>query len=318
MPAFTAEDVAGWTLSINGLVERPRRFTLGELRREFEIVSQVAVIECAGNGRAFFADPVGPVLWRHGAVGCVEWTGVRLSDVLNACGVRSEAVYTGHYSPDVYLDGSGPAISRGLPIAKALAPEALLAFQINGAPMPVLHGGPLRLVAPGYPGASFQKWLARVEVRDRVHDGERMDEGHYRMPRAPLRYGERYDESQFEIITDMPVKSLITAPGDGFVMPAGAPLEVRGQAWSGHVPVARVEVSFDGTRTWTAAELGPLPDRFAWRRFAARLANPRRGDIEIVARATDAQGRAQPLDSVPWNPRGYLNNMCHRVRGRIA
>src|SRR6185436_10400567 len=136
----------------------------------------------------------------------------------------------------MYLDGSGPAISRGLPIAKALAPETLVAFAINGEPIPALHGGPLRLVVPGYPGASFQKWLTRIEVRDREHDGERMRHGHYRMPRTPLRYGEPFDDREFEIITDIPVKSLITAPREGFSAPLGQPLTIRGHAWSGHTP----------------------------------------------------------------------------------
>ena len=315
MPPFTAAELAGWALTVDGFVARPRRFTLADLAREFETVTQTAVMECAGNGRAFFPDPAGTVLWRHGAVGCVTWTGVRLADVLRACGVKPEAVYTGHHSPDIYLDGSGPAISRGLPIDKALAPETLIATAINGAPLPVLHGGPLRLVAPGYPGSSFQKWLTRVEVRDREHDGERMRRGHYRLPRTPLRHGERYNHDEFAIITDMPVKSLITSPRDGFVASVNQPLEVRGHAWSGHAPVAKVEVSFDGGLSWQNAALGPLPDRFAWRRFTARLAAPTRGEIEIVVRATDVQGRAQPLECVSWNPGGYCNNMCHRVRG---
>ena len=123
-------------------------------------------MECAGNGRAFFPDPVGPTPWRHGAVGCVRWTGVRLTDLLQRCGVLPHAVYTGHHSPDVNLDGRGPAISRGLPIAKALASETLVAFAINDEPLPVLHGGPLRLVVPGYPARRF------AEV-DHAHRGAR-------------------------------------------------------------------------------------------------------------------------------------------------
>jgi DMSO/TMAO reductase YedYZ molybdopterin-dependent catalytic subunit len=317
MPAMDADTLASWTLAIDGFVRTPRRWTVAALRQEFGTVSQIAVIECAGNGRAFFAQPTGPVRWQHGAVGCVQWTGVRLADLLRTCGLQPEAIYTGHHSPDVYLDNSAPALSRGLPIDKALAPETLAAFAINGEPIPALHGGPLRLVAPGYPGASFQKWLTRIEVRDREHDGERMRDGHYRMPRAPVRYGEPYDPAQFEIITDMPVRSLITAPRDGFRAPANPPLSVRGHAWSGHEPVATVELSCDGGRSWQGANLGPLLDRFAWRRFELTL-QPPPGEIEIIARATDTRGRAQPLDSVPWNPRGYCNNLCHRVRGRIG
>jgi sulfite oxidase len=185
MPVIGADSIAAWTLTIDGFVCAPRSWTIAALQQEFETVSEIAVIECAGNGRAFFPQPAGTVLWRHGAVGCVRWTGVRLAHLLHRCGLRAEAVYTGHHSPDIYLDDSGPAISRGLPIEKALAPETLVAFAINGEPIPALHGGPLRLVVPGYPGSSFQKWLTRIEVRDREHDGERMRNGHYRMPRAP-------------------------------------------------------------------------------------------------------------------------------------
>jgi DMSO/TMAO reductase YedYZ molybdopterin-dependent catalytic subunit len=317
MPAFSEAQLKAWTLTIDGRVREPRQWTVDALKREFETVSEIAVLECAGNGRAFFKEWTGTVLWKHGAVGCVQWTGVRLRDLLKRCGLRPEAVYTGHHSPDRYLDDSGPAISRGLPIAKALAPETLVAFAINGEPLPALHGGPLRVVAPGYPGSAYQKWLTRIEVRDREHDGERMRDTHYRMPRRPMQPGEPIDPAQLDIITDMPVRSLITAPRDGFTAPAGHPLSIRGHAWSGHVPLASVEISVDGARTWRQAALGTLPGRFAWRRFDLAVSPPP-GGIEIVARARDINGRAQPVDSVPWNPRGYLNNLCHRVRGRIG
>ena len=118
MPAFSDAEIAGWTLRIDGFVRVPRSWTIAELKREFATVTETAVIECAGNGRAFFPDPAGTVLWRHGAVGCVRWTGVRLGDLLRKCELLPQAVYTGHHSPDVYLDGSGPAISRGLPIGQ--------------------------------------------------------------------------------------------------------------------------------------------------------------------------------------------------------
>jgi DMSO/TMAO reductase YedYZ molybdopterin-dependent catalytic subunit len=318
MPALGAAEIAAWTITIDGFVRTPRTWTLAALKREFATVTETAVIECAGNGRAFFPDPAGVVLWRHGAIGCVRWTGVRLADLLRACEVLPEAVYTGHHSPDIYLDGSGPAISRGLPIGKALAPETLVAFALNGEPLPALHGGPLRLVTPGYPGSSFQKWLTRIEVRDREHDGERMSDGHYRMPRTPLHYGETFDDRKFEIISDIPVKSLITAPREGFWAPLRQPLTIRGQAWSGHTPVSRVDLSLDGGHLWQPAELKPAPGRFAWRRFTFTSSDPPHGDIEIAARATDEGGNVQPMQCVSWNPRGYCNNMVHRVRGRIG
>ncbi len=321
MPLPTAADIAAWTLAIDSCVRAPRHWTIAGLRGQFETVTRTAVLECAGNGRSFFPEPAGVVLWQHGAAGCVAWTGVRLADLLHACGVTPEAVYTGHHSPDMRFDGQGPAISRGLPIAKALAPETLVAWALNGAPIPPLHGGPLRVVAPGFPASASQKWITRIAVRDCEHDGERMRNLHYRLPRVPVRPlkpGGRYDEALFDVITDVPVRAVITAPREGFALAAGAPLAVRGHAWSGHTPLARVELSMDTGRSWQAAQLGPLPDLFAWRRFTATLAPPPAGTIEIIARASDTAGRSQPIESVPWNPRGYCNNIAHRVRGQIA
>lgn len=320
MPRPSAAEIAAWSLAVDGCVRRPRRWTMAELRQQFATVTLTAVIECAGNGRAFFPEPAGIVLWQHGAAGCVAWTGVRLGDLLQACEVSANAVYTGHHSPDMRLDGRGPALSRGLPIAKARAPETLVAWAVNGEPIPPLHGGPLRIVAPGFPGSAWQKWIARIEIRDCEHDGERMLNLHYRLPRVPvrpLRHGERYDETLFEVITDVPARAVITSPHEGFAAPVGVPLAVRGHAWSGHTPLAKVELSIDGGQSWQPAQLGPLPDMFAWRRFNASLLPPRSGPIEITARASDVAGRAQPLASVPWNPRGYCNNTVHRLHGRI-
>ena len=130
MPAPTAAEIANWTLAIDGRVRSPQRWTIGALQQEFATVTRIAVLECAGNGRAFFPEPAGTVLWHHGAAGCVAWTGVRLGDLLRRCELLPDAVYTGHHSPDMRFDGRGPAISRGLPIAKARAPAP--AVRISG------------------------------------------------------------------------------------------------------------------------------------------------------------------------------------------
>ena len=316
LPNITETDIAAWTLEIDGQVRTPGKWTLAELRQDFEAVTQACVLECAGNGRAFFERRAGAPLWHNGAVGCAAWTGVRLADLLDQCGLAPDAVYTGHYSPDLTLDGSGPAISRGLPIAKARAPETLVAYALNGAPIPLLHGGPLRLVAPGYPGSAWQKWLTRIAIRDREHDGERMTGLFYRLPRVPIPPGELLGDEFFDVITDMPVRSIITSPRDGFSLARGHELSIRGQAWSGHIPVAAVDLSIDGGGSWRRARLAAPRDRFAWWRFELALkAEP--GPVEIAARARDAAGNSQPLDSAPWNPRGYCNNVVHRVRGRI-
>lgn len=316
LPQIAADD---WTLTIDGEVEAPRRFTVEALKSQFETVSVTAVLECAGNGRVQFSPATDGLQWSNGAVACGRWEGVRLADLLAACKLKPSAVYTGHYSPDLMADGSGkPAISRGLPIAKALAPETLVAFALNGEPLTLLHGAPLRIVAPGYPGSAWQKWLSRIWVRDREHDGEKMAGTNYRLPRKAVGPGEPIDPKDFAVITDMPVKSLITAPAEGFTTRAGGLLDVRGFAWSGHTPVASVVVSADGGTTWQAADLEPPGEPFAWRRFKAVIRPPRGGPITLCARATDVSGRSQPLGSAEWNPRGYCNNGTHRVSGRVV
>jgi DMSO/TMAO reductase YedYZ molybdopterin-dependent catalytic subunit len=310
-------DAERWTLAVDGEVERPLSLSLDDLMRSFERVSATAVLECAGNGRSGFREPTEGLPWGHGAVGCAQWSGVRLADVLRAAGVRRSAVYTGHFSPDVQTDGSGKrALSRGLPIEKALAQETLLAFEMNGEPLPYVHGGPLRIVAPGFPGSAWQKWLARIWVRDREHDGEKMTGTEYRMPTVPVAPGGAIDERAFEVITDIPVKSLITWPAEDFVL-AGSEIAIRGFAWSGRVPVASVAVSLDDGATWQAAELEPAVDRFAWRRFRARVRPARAGRVRLLSRATDEAGGSQPLQGARWNPRGYCNNAVYRVNGTI-
>lgn len=317
-PEIPADAENSWQLTIDGEVEQPRRFALADLKTQFETVAVTAVLECAGNSRREFSPPTDGLQWSNGAVACGRWEGVRLADLLAAVRLKPSAIYTGHYSPDVMTDGSGaPALSRGLPIAKAMAPETLVAFALNGAPLTILHGAPLRIVAPGYPGSAWQKWLSRIVIREREHDGEKMTGTDYRLPRSPVRANDVLDLTDFAVITDMPVKSLITAPAAGFTAPAGRPLPLRGFAWSGHTPLAAVAVSADGGETWHEAELEAATEPFAWRRFRFTFRPERPGPIALCARARDVAGNSQPLGTATWNPRGYCNNGVHRIAGRI-
>lgn len=314
LPEIEAEQ--DWTLAIDGEVERPGTWTVDELRERFETVTVTAVLECAGNGRSQFSPATDGLPWRLGAVGCARWTGVRLADVLAHAGVKASAVYTGHHAPDRLTgDPEKPALSRGLPIAKALAPETLIAFAMNGEPLPRLHGGPLRIVAPGFPGSAWQKWLSRVALRDREHDGEKMRGTNYRLPIVPLLPGQPIEDGNFAVITDMPVKSLITSPAQGFTAKPGSRLNVRGFAWSGAIPVEAVRVSCDGGVSWREAALEESEGPFAWRRFTAAFAIERAGPLQVIAQARDVEGHVQPLDTATWNPRGYCNNQAQRVSG---
>lgn len=313
-------DAAGWMLRIDGEVNQPLDLSIADLKRSFETVKLQLQLECGGNGRAFFAPKASGNQWTVGAVACSEWTGVRLADVLRAAGLKDSAVYTGHYGADTHLSGDPKKIplSRGVPIAKALDPYNLIAFEQNGGPLHPSNGAPLRLVIPGWPGSCSQKWLTRIWVRDRVHDGAKMEGDSYRVPDYPVAPGEKVPQERFKIIESMPVKSLITFPRSGIQLPAGATeLEVRGHAWAGDNAVTALDVSIDFGTTWTRAQLRAPSNPYAWQHWRAKVRFPTRGYYEVWARATDDQGRMQPF-AVAWNPKGYINNAMHRIAVRVG
>ena len=310
-------DPETWTLTIDGLVDRPMTLSIAELRSRFEEVTLALAIECGGNGRAFFRPPARGNQWTYGAVACSEWTGVRLRDVLEAAGIRQNVIYTAHEGADVHLSGQPDKlpISRGVPLAKALTDNVLIAFGQNSGPIHPMNGAPLRLVVPGWPGSCSQKWLRRIYLRDVVHDGPKMTGTSYRVPRYKVKPGEEVDKRDFVIIERMPVKSLITRPANGAGV--GRSIEVGGHAWSGDRTVTMVELSYDFGATWRAAELDDPVNDGAWQNFRARLELPGPGYYEVWSRATDSHGAMQP-HAIDWNPKGYLNNMMHRVALRVA
>jgi len=306
-------DASRWNLAIDGLVEHSLSLGLEALAGRFEVITRALTLECAGNGRAFFDPKTKGEQWTYGAVACSEWTGVRLSQVLKAAGVRSGAVYTAHYSADTHLSGveNGLPISRGVPIEKAMDGHSLIAFAQNGRPIHPMNGGPLRLIIPGWPGSCSQKWLTRVEIRDQVHDGPKMTGTSYRLPSRGLEPGETVDEKDFRIIESMPVKSLITHPATGYRTNDGS-VEVRGHAWTGEGRVAAVDLSIDFGATWQRAMLDEPVNAFAWQNWRASIALPQAGYYEVWAKATDSRGVSQP-HAIAWNPGGYLNNAMHRI-----
>ena len=314
-PALTDIDVKDWTLTINGLVDTPLSLTLEALKSEFETVQLQLQLECGGNGRAFFAPGVSGNQWSFGAVGCPLWSGVRLRDVLNRAGVRAQAIYTAHYGGDQHLSGDREkvVISRGVPIEKALDPHTLIAFAINGQDMPADNGHPLRLVVPGWPGSCSQKWLTKITLRDQVHDGPKMTGYSYRVPKNPVAPGEQVPESDMKIIEAMPVKSLITAPNTNHRVSAGQSIEIRGSAWAGEEAISRVDISYDFGASWRRADLSAPRNKYAWQRWRASINPQETGYYEVWARASTASGVMQPPRPPGWNPRGYLNNMQHRI-----
>ncbi len=309
-------DTAAWTLEIGGeSAERTVTFTIDELKARFRHHSYALQLECGGNGRSEFVPPASGNQWTVGAVGCPEWTGVRLKDVLEEVGIRDDAVYVAYYSADTHASGNVHLvpISRGVPIAKALENESLIAWAMNGEDIPAMNGHPLRLVVGGWPGSVSGKWLKRIVIRDRVHDGPKMTGTSYRVPCKPVAPGSDVPHEDFCIIESMPVKSLVTYPRSGIEAPLGEALATRGHAWAGDRRVKAVHVSIDFGATWQRAALEKPRNRLAWQRWRASVRFPQAGYYEIWARATDDAGVRQPMVLPGWNPKGYLNNACHRI-----
>ncbi|OUS17852.1 molybdopterin containing oxidoreductase [Rhodospirillales bacterium 47_12_T64] len=307
-----------WTLTIDGLVDKPIKLTIADLKSKFEVITKSLVIECGGNGRSYFNPPAKGNQWSLGAVACSEWTGVRLKDVLEAAGVKDNVVYTAHEGADSHLSGDPEKlpISRGVPIAKAMDPNILIAFEQNGEPIHPMNGAPLRLVVPGWPGSCSQKWLTRIWLRDQVHDGPKMTGKAYRVPNHPVKAGEKVEKKDFVIIERMPVKSLITFPQTDLET-ADKEITVRGHAWSGDRDISSLMVSIDFGATWKEASLDKAVNTGAWQNWSTQISFPQSGYYEVWAKATDSEGDSQP-HAINWNPKGYLNNTMHRIAVRVS
>ena len=314
-------NAATWTLTIEGeSVKAPKTYTIQELKSKFKEYTYQLVLECGGNGRAEFNPPAKGNQWTTGGVACAAWTGVRLKDILNDVGLKSDAVYIGYEGADIHLSGDPDkvVISRGVPIEKALQDESIIAYEMNGAPIPKYNGYPLRLVLGGWPASVSGKWLTKILVRDRVHDGPKMEAPSYRIPCEPVEPGAEVKNEDMCIIESMPVKSLITYPKTGGILDFGKKLKVRGHAWAGERNVKNMQVSIDFGATWQPAELEAPINRLAWQHWEATLDFPQKGYYEVWAKATDDQGVSQPMITPGWNPKGYLNNATHRIALKVV
>ncbi len=300
-------DVAAWTLTVGGSVENPLRAGFDELRSRPANTVRVT-LECAGNGRAALSPRPVSQPWLESAVGTADWTGVPLAALLREADPTSDGV-------DVVFTGADHGIERGveqdyqrgLPLAEALGDDVLLAYEMNGMPLPPQHGFPVRLVAPGWYGMAHVKWLRDITVSDQHFEG--FQHQAYRL---------RQDaDDPGEPVTRIEPRSLLVPPGFPdfmtrvrFVRPGAVPLE--GRAWSGWAPIERVEVSTDDGRSWTDAELADSDGRWAWRRFSAPWeATP--GEHALRTRAHDASGRSQP-GSPRWSRGGFANNTDQGLR----
>lgn len=313
-------DVSNWTLTIEGeSVKNKKSFTITELKARFKTHTLNLTLECGGNGRSEFNPPAKGNQWTTGAVGCAAWTGVLLKDVLSEVGIKSNAVYLGYYGEDTHLSGdpNKKSISRGVPIQKALESESMIAWAMNGKDIPLLNGHPLRLVFGGYPASCSGKWLSKIVIRDRVHDGQKMNGKSYRIPCDPVAPGSKVEDKDMCIIERMPVKSLITYPRTGAMISQGQILPIEGKAWTSADQITSVEYSIDFGVTWLACGLAEASNKYQWQIFKADIQLSQTGYYEVWARATDSDGNRQPIILPGWNPKGYLNNACHRIAIKV-
>jgi sulfane dehydrogenase subunit SoxC len=303
-----------WRLEVGGHVARRREFTLEELKARPSRTLAVT-LECAGNGRALLAERASSQPWLMEAVGTAEWTGTPLAPILEEAGVGADGVEVVFTGLDRGVQGEVEHLyERSLPLADALREEVLLAYAINGQPLPPQHGYPLRLIVPGWYGMTHVKWLQAITVVDRPFRGWQQE----------VAYHIKADEEDpGRPVTRMIPRSLMVPPGfPDFLsrtrfVDAGTCL-LQGRAWSGRGPIERVEISADGGRSWDDASLGEPLSEFAWHGWTYSWeAEP--GEHELCCRATDAAGNTQPMASASaWNYDGFCNNAVQRVRAVVS
>lgn len=313
-------EAASWRLSVGGeSTERPFELTLDQLKSEFTPVEIAAVCQCSGNRRGLFRPHVPGVEWGYGAMGNAKWKGARLKDVLTRAGLKKEAlelVFNGADGPP--LDAT-PDFVKSIPIWKALDENTLIAYEMNGQPLPHFNGFPARLVVPGWTATYWMKHVVSLEAIAKPFDGYWVKSA-YRIPTGKFPVVQRFASQENEVntpITEMVVNSLITSIADGQKVSVGKALDVRGIAWDAGYGIQAVEVSFNHGRSWQRATLGEDAGRFSFRPWGYRITPSRKGPFTIAAKATNRIGQSQTAELI-FNPAGYHHNLMQTVTVQAA
>lgn len=309
-----AIDAARWRLVIDGLVEKPLTLSLADLKK-MRALSLHAVLECSGNGRALQKPDVPGLAWERGAVGNAEWSGVALRDILKKAGVKAAARFATIEGADKPAMPGVPPFVRSVPLDKMLDANSLIALKMNREALPLLHGGPARIVLPGWYAENWMKWVTRITLTAEEDPGFYMNKG-YRIPKSPIRPFEAWDSATGAAIEEIRVQSLITEPIDKSAVEGGT-IRVRGKAFSGAGPIRSVEVSADNGKTWQHSEVEPQRKSGGWQEFAIDVVVDKLGVITLMSRATDVIGNTQPLEHA-WNPGGYVRNSVDTIEVNVA
>ena len=312
-------DPQQWRLNVGGpSAQRQLTLSLRELRSGFEQVSLAAVNQCSGNRRGLFSPRVAGVQWGNGAMGNALWRGVRLRDLLQRAGVGADALEVVFSGADAPVLPETPAFVKSLPLERALDENTLVAFEMNGRPLPHWNGAPARLVVPGWTGTYWMKHLTEIRIVPKAFDGFWM-KGAYRLPTGAFP-GARFasqETPENTPITEILVNSLIITPQPGARVRHGAHAELIGKAWDNGAGIEAVEVSVDGRRSWSPATLQQDLGRFAWREFRAPIDTSKAGPLEIAVRARSRGGAQQP-EKLTFNPAGYHDNIVQTVSVEVT
>ncbi len=307
-------DPQTWRLSVGGdAASAPFEITLGQLQRDFEQVEVVAVCQCSGNRRGLSDPHVFGVQWAYGAMGNARWKGVRLKDVLAKAGLAKDAVEIGFNGADSGALEATPDFQKSIPVWKALEESTIIAWEMNGEPLPHWNGAPARIVVPGWTATYWMKQVVSIQALKQPLANFWMAKA-YRIPKGKFATVDRFttqETAENTPITEIVVNSLITNVTDGQKVKAGAPMVVKGMAWDAGYGIRTVDVTVDGGRTWQPAELGPDPGRYSFRPWQF-VFKPSRGRYTVSARATNALGSTQ-VDQLIFNPPGYNNNVVQRL-----
>jgi DMSO/TMAO reductase YedYZ molybdopterin-dependent catalytic subunit len=311
--------VETWRLKIGGdAAEAPYELTLDELRK-FEPVELVAVCQCSGNRRGLSSPHVAGVEWGYGAMGNARWKGVRLKDILQRAKLKKDALEIALDGAETGANPATPDFVKSIPVWKAMDENTLIAYEMNGAPLPHWNGFPARLVLPGWTGTYWMKQLVSLQAISKPLGGFWMNPA-YRIPLGKFPLIDRFVSQESAVntpITEIVVNSLITNLQDGQKVGAGRAVEVKGIAWDGGYGIKLVEVSIDGGRSWRPAELGKDLGRYSFRQWRYGFTPRDRGQVTVMAKATNTRGGTQTFDLI-FNPAGYHNNVVQKINLQVA
>jgi sulfite dehydrogenase (cytochrome) subunit A len=303
-----------WRLSVGGEGARGQTSLSFDELRQLPAVEVAAVCQCSGNRRGLFDPHVPGVEWGYGAMGCARWKGARLKDVLDRAGLKTGALEIVVSGTDKGAVDKTPQFIKSVPLWKAIEDTTLIAYEMNGEPLPHWNGFPARVIVPGWTATYWMKHVSKIDVVTKPFDGFWMKSA-YRIPLGKFPVVARFASQETEVntpITEMVVNSLMTSPPDGATVRAGDRVTVRGIAWDAGYGIHAVEISTDGGSSWIAAALGEDLGRFAFRSFSYDLATPTKGNYRIMARATNKIGQSQ-VSALIANPAGYHHNVVQTL-----